>query len=78
MEPRSAHMQQTSPNWLGLLLSWHGGCFRCFITLLSFTTFFFYLLLSVEVCTGQCLLLSVVLHRSPSAFALSLQIRLGS
>lgn len=43
-----------------------------------FHHFFLVLLLSVEVCTGQCLLLSVVLHRSPSAFALSLQIRLGS
>lgn len=36
------------------------------------------LFLSVEVCTGQHLLLSVVLHRSPTAFALSPQIRLGS
>ena len=69
----------SEPRPAGCLPSWRGGRSGCFIAHLSFATFFFgSLFLSVEVCTGQHLLLSVVLHQSPSAFALSMQISLGS
>lgn len=71
------HICNKLTQWALSPLSWCGRCSGCFIACLCFTLFFC-LFLSMGVCTGQHLLLSVVFCQIPSAFALSWQIRLGS
>lgn len=73
-------MNLSQQAWPLAVLTW--WMLRVFHPYLSFTTFFFLSLLfcfSVwKFAFGQCLLPSVVLCQSPSAFVLLRQVRLGS